>query len=347
MNYWISKSKKSSTIMVYPANGYIGYMICKELSSHHSSNDAQNMEVLAICCGEGGMYDRLKDMGKPIKKIIVLNDAFRMSEWKKELKDLKCDAMMLCAEGAPQHHKTRRMASLEERGKEEGLKKFTNSIENALEMARHMECKSVTVTTAFAADESNYKTWNQIYKTMEKACKKNFKGNYAVLFHNMMFECLYLNREEITRENLVSWPVSEDAKFCPMSAMDLAQCCICVMKKMMQNEKMIMGSGGISQTFKKFHVTGRDKMTPGDMMDMMSNSLNMELQYNEVNRKEWSRMMEKEGMLSYLEICLAEEVFDMMGRGNLKKCTDECKKLTNHTPMRCEEWLDEHRDKFQ
>ncbi|TPX33969.1 hypothetical protein SeLEV6574_g08320, partial [Synchytrium endobioticum] len=86
MDYSATRSK-NSTILVYPANGYMGYMICKELI-HGARQNRQMLnvkEVLAVCCGEAGMYDKLKDMGKPIKTI-VLKNADNMSEWKKHMK---------------------------------------------------------------------------------------------------------------------------------------------------------------------------------------------------------------------------------------------------------------------
>jgi nucleoside-diphosphate-sugar epimerase len=315
--------------MVYPANGYMGYTMCKEMVR-------ESKQVIAVCCGTGGMYEKLKEMGKSVKMMMVLDDASRMSEWKKEMKDCKCDAMMLCMEGAP-HHKKSEMSRGDE---QEHLKKFTESMENAIEMTRHMNCKTVVMSGCIAADESKYKAWNHIYKAMEKACKKHLKGNCATVFHNMMLESLYLSRDEIMDENTLSWPVPDDVKFCPMGAEDVARCCICAMHKMMTSKTSDL-------KHKKYDVTGRDKMTPDDLVDMMSRVFGMEIEYNEVGRKEWRKMMEETGMLCPLEICLAEEAFEMMKKGEFKKCTDECKKLTQRKPVKCEDWLEEHKGKFE
>jgi hypothetical protein len=320
--------------MVYPANGYMGYMMCKEMVHESKHGKMHVKEVLAVCFGNGGMYEKLKEMRKPIK-MIVLKDASRMSEWKKEMKGRECDAMMLCTEGAPHHRNQTEMARDDDVA--EVLKKFTESMENAIEMTRHMNCETVAISTAFAADESKYKTWNHIYTAMEQACKKHLKGNCATLFHNMMFEALYLSREEVKRKGTLSWPASGDAKFYSLSAVDFIRCCICVMDKMMNSKSM-------DSKHKKYHVTGRDKMTPCQMVASMSEVFDRDIQYNEVDCREWRKMMEKMGLLSPLAMRLVEEVFEMMDKGDLKKCTDECKKLTGRKPMNFVEWLEEHRD---
>jgi hypothetical protein len=338
MNYYTSGNKSQDcTIMVYPANGYMGYMMCEEMVHESKHGKMQVKEVLAVCFGTGGMYEKLKEMGSPVK-MMVLEDASRMSEWKKEMKGRECDAMMLCTEGAPHHRNQAEMGRDDDVAGH--LKKLIESMENAIEMTRHMNCKTVTISTAFAADESKYTTWNHIYKAMEKACKKHLKGNCATLFHNMMFEALYLSRDEIIRRNSVSWPVKKDAMFCPMAAVDFVRCCICVMQKMMNNKSM-------DSKHKKFHVTGRDKLSSVELMDLMSDVLDMDMQYDHVDCKKWRRMIEKNGMLCPLEMRLDEEVFEMMKKGDLKKSTDECKKLTGRKPMKCEEWLEEHREMFE
>ncbi|TPX44354.1 hypothetical protein SeMB42_g04354 [Synchytrium endobioticum] len=331
----VSSRKGSSIVIVYPANGHIGYMICKDLV--HGDHMGNVKEVLAICCGEGGMYDKLKEMGKPIKTI-VMHDADKMSDWKKHMKDRHCDVMMLCCEGAPHHHKVG-MTREDEKAQ---MMKFGKSLECAMEMTHHMRCKGVAVSTAFCADDAKYKMWNYLLKCIEKAGKKHFKGDCAVLYHNMMFEALYLNREEIMQDGTMSWPVSEDAKMCPMSLCDFTCCCVEVMCKMMKGGNKAMAHG-----HKEYHVTGRDKMTPADMMDMMSDSMNMDISYNEVDRKEWKRMMQDMQMLSPMQIGLCEEMFKMMEDGGLKKCTEECKKLTGRKPMEFGNWIKEHRNSFQ
>jgi hypothetical protein len=337
MNYYSSaNNSKECTIMVYPANGRMGYMMCKEMARESKDRKMKVRQVLAVCCGTGGMYEKLKEMGKPIK-MIVLEDASRMSEWKKEMKDCQCDAMTLCMEGAPHHKKSGMIRDDDER---EHLKKFTESMENAIEMTRHMNCKSVVMCGSIAANESKFKTWNHIYMAMEKACKKHLKGNCATVFHNLMLENLYFNREEIIQENTLSWPVPGSAKFCPMAAEDVARCCICAMHKMMMNKT-------IDMKHKKYHVTGRDKMTPDELVHVMPQEINIEIEFKEVDCEEWRKMMEEMGMLCPLEVCLAEEAFEMMKKGELKKCTDECKKLTERKPMKCQDWLEEHRGKFQ
>ncbi|TPX47227.1 hypothetical protein SeLEV6574_g02780 [Synchytrium endobioticum] len=342
MNVTGSRSK-NSTILVYPANGYMGYMICKEIV-HESQRKAQMRnvnEVIAVCCGEGGMYEKLKGMGKPIKTI-VMHNADNMSEWKSQMKDRKCDVMMLCMEGAPPHHKKTGMARDESGKEKEHVKKFAESLECAVEMTRHMHCEAVAISTAFAADDSKYKHWLHLYKSFEKAGKKYFKGECGVIFHNMMFDALYLNRDEIMRDGTISWPVAEDAKACPISAVDVARCCMEVMHKMMKG-----GNKTMAHRHKEYHVTGREKLTPGDMVEMMCDSFDMEIQYNEVDRKEWRKMMDKMQMLSLLDISLMEERFQMMDDGRFKKCTNECHKLIGEKPMDLGEWLDDHRDKFQ
>ncbi|TPX33788.1 hypothetical protein SeLEV6574_g08347 [Synchytrium endobioticum] len=110
---------------------------------------------------------------------------------------------------------------------------------------------------------------------------------------------------------------------------------------------MKAGNKTMAHRHREYHVTGRDKLTPRDMMEMMSDSFDMDVDYNEVDQKEWRRMMQDMRMLSPLQICLMEEVFQMMDDGRLKKCTDECQKLTGEQPMELSEWADEHRDKFK
>ncbi|TPX35188.1 hypothetical protein SeLEV6574_g08207 [Synchytrium endobioticum] len=245
---------------------------------------------------------------------------------------------MLCTEGAPPHNTTGMTCE----GAKEHVKQSADLFECAMEMTRYMHCDAVAVSTAFAADDAKYKHWNHLYKSLQRACKKHFRGESCVVFHNMMFDALYLNREEIKRDGTMSWPVAEDAKACAMSGMDVTRCCMQVMQKMIK-----CGNQATAHLHKEYHVTGSDKLTPADMMDMMCRSFDMDIEYNEADPKEWRKMMKDMRMLSSLDICLMEEGFQMMKDGCFKKCTNECRKLTGEKPMEMGEWLDEHRDMFE
>jgi hypothetical protein len=332
-------NKKSNTVLVYPANGYKGYMICKELTRESNSHGQgmQVKEVLAVCCGTGGMYEKLKGLGRPIKTI-VLEDASRLSEWKKEIKDRKCDVMMVSTDGVPVSHHKMRSA----RDARDELKMFSKSLENAVEMCPPMSCKALLVSTAFCANESKYETWNHMYKAVQKAAHKHVKGECAVLFNNMMFETLFLSRREIVEDNMLLWPVSEDAKACPLALSDYGRCCIAVMSRLLKGEKKTM-----SNRQKDYYLTGAEKLTPSDMTDVMNELLDIDVEYSEVDRKEWRKMIEEDHEISELQIQLMEEVFEMMKKGCLKKRTDECEKLTGRKPMSFEDWVEKHREEFE
>jgi len=215
-------------------------------------------------------------------------------------------------------------------------------MENALHMTSELHCKAVVVSAAFAANDSKYKYWHHIYQSIERAGKKHFKGECAVLFHNLFFEALYLNRDEITRESSLSWPISEDSNACPLAMLDFARCCTTVAHKLIKHENKMM-----SHKHKEFLVTGREKLTPGDMTQLMADSFNMDVEYNEVDVKQWKRMIEEMRIFTPLQIALIMEEFEMMEDGRLKKRTDEFKKLVGEEPIEFSEWVDENRDKFQ
>ena len=111
---------------------------------------------------------------------------------------------------------------------------------------------------------------------------------------------------------------------------DFTSCCIEAKCKMLKHPKSVM-----SYEQKKFHITGADKLTPADMMEMMSKSFNVDIQYNEVGNfwslyslrsvqdthihgvdqvdcEEWKRIMEDEKILSLMQIKLCEEIFEMV-----------------------------------
>jgi hypothetical protein len=226
-------------------------------------------------------------------------------------------------------------------GEHEMAQHMANSFECAIEMTSHMKCKSMCVSTAFCSHDSKYKCWHYIYSAIEKAAQKHFKGECSTMFCQMMFECVMLNREEIRDQKQMSWPVSAMAECCPLSMCNMSCCCI---ERMCQMMKMADGSAA-SKRHQKYHLTGKHMMTPQNMVEMMSQSLNMDVKFNQMMPEEWKNMMMSH--LSALEICCLLELFEMMERGELKKCTGDCEKLLGKAPMGFDMWMREHDKEFR
>jgi hypothetical protein len=337
---------KKHCVLVFPANGYMGYDMCRDLVEGAKKEHCE--EVYAVCCSsEGKFVSKLKDLGKKCK-VICLDMASNMDCWKKQVKD-KVDCMMLCTDpSAMRHHQGK--------ATEESHADMAKAMECAVEMCHHLSCQCIVETTAYCADDAKYKMWHHIHNCMEKAMEKHFKGHCCVMYHQMMFECMMMNRNEIRQGMKMSWPVSQNAECCPMSMCDVACCCIEGMQHCMKEMESgsasgliasVMSSTGMTTSSKKcskYHLTGKDMMTPQNMMDVMSQSLGQDYKFQKCDETQWKKMVQDQ--LCMMEIEMALECFRMMEDGKMKHCTHDMKKLTDREPMKMADWIRKHQAEF-
>jgi hypothetical protein len=310
--------------------------MCRDLVEGAKKDHCE--EVYAVCCSsEGKFVQKLKDLGKKCK-VICLDMPSDMDCWKKQVKD-KADCMMLCTDPSAMRH-------MKGKASEESHADMAKAMECAVEMCQHLNCKCIVETTAYCADDSKYKMWHHIHNCMQKAMEKHFKGHCCVMYHQMMFECMMMNREELRQEKKLSWPCSPNAECCPMSMCDIACCCIdCMCECMKEMESgSASGMGASSKKMMKYHLTGKDMMSPQMMMEMMSKNLGQNYQYQKCDESQWKKMVQ--GHLCMMEIEMALECFRMMEDGKMKHCTHDMKKLTGREPMNMSDWINKHQAEF-
>ncbi|TPX37149.1 hypothetical protein SmJEL517_g01038 [Synchytrium microbalum] len=338
-------SSKKHCVLVFPANGCMGYDMCRELCEGAKKEHLE--EVYAVCCSsEGKWVDKLKDLGKKCK-VICLDKPTDMDCWKKHV-TRKVDCMMLCTDPSAMRHMKSKVA--------EDYADMAKAMECAVEMCHHLNCKCMVETTAYCADDSKYKMWHRIHQCIEMAAEKHFKGHCCVMYHNMMFECIMTNREELRQEKKLSWPVSPNAECCPMSMCDMACCCIEGMRECMKemdsgsasgvmaSVMQSTGMGAASKKHMKYHLTGKDMMTPQMMMDMMSQNLGQAYSYQQVDENQWKQMVQNH--MGMMEIEMMMECFRMMDDGKMKHCTHDMKKLCDREPMNMADWIRKHQAEF-
>jgi len=377
MNFYPSKKggnkDEQHTVLVFPANSAIGYETCKGLC--HGENKETVHEVLAVCNNSKDQWvDKLKEMGKHVK-VICIDQPMREENWKRHLKGQRVECMMLIT--APNHHmaqgggRGRRMDETAERGRMgEMVRNFVRSLEVPMEMAKDLKCKNLVMTMAMGANDSEYKLWHYIFQCMEKTAMKHFKAkDVMMLCHNMLFEILFLNKEEIQHRHMLPWPVSENCEACPLSLCDMGTCCASAVLEMMGEEKggdpgerderdvifvLDLDNADVVDALKKrgnkkmdhLKITGRDKMTPRDMIDAMSHGLNMDIQYHQVHANQYKSMLMRKRMMTPLQIQAIIEMFQMMEDGHLAKCSNDSDDLMDKKPEHFDKWLQDHANDF-
>ncbi|TPX42338.1 hypothetical protein SeMB42_g05169, partial [Synchytrium endobioticum] len=338
----MSLSQNGHNYMVYPANGSLGYEICRELVEGEFKKGSIEIQkkkrvhkVIAVCCSRDAKWvDKLKNLGGVVH-VINLDNATRVESWRKALKHCNVDCMMLCTE--PPNVKRR---DTNGHAHEMSPEQFATSMEVAVEMTSHLYCSCLCVSTAYCADDAKYKTWYRLYSAIDKAADRHFRGYRSVIYHNLMFEALFLNRDEILKDKKLSWPVSPSSEATPVALHDYSRCCVAVMSHMLKHE-----TTALAHRRADYRVTGAARMSPQEMIDMMSSSFDKSIEYKQVQRKEWRKSAADS--LSPLQIRCLEEIFDMMEDGNLHNRTKEVKHLTHKTPMSFQSWLKDHEKDFQ
>jgi hypothetical protein len=327
---------KVHSALVFPANNPIGLDMCKDLV--HGEKKERCEKVIAVCTQASDEWvEQLKMLGATCQVVILVNPV-HMDSWKEALKDEKADAMLLVTVPTTAQHK-----DSNGHPHPETPNGVAQSFERAVELAPELGVKCLLVLTAFCADDSKYKIFHEIYSAIDSCAQKHFRGKMAVLFHQLVFETLLLNHEEIRRESKLSWPVSATSQCCPLALDDVISC---VSEAMYQSigKKDAGKKDAPPEVPKRFYLTGSDSMTPQNMIDAMSKSYKNSIVYNKVEIHQWKHSLQ--GKLSPLAISLIMELFEMMEDSKLMRYSDDAEMLLGQKPGSFDKWLGKHQDDF-